>query len=120
MDKKKQVARRKRSIRKKVTGTQERPRMSINKTNRNLYIQIIDDVQGKTICGVSTKVSGDKIDGKSCTRTNISHATALGGKIAKAALEMGVKKVVFDRAGYKYHGTVKALADGARKEGLEF
>ncbi|MFA6636578.1 MAG: 50S ribosomal protein L18 [Candidatus Omnitrophota bacterium] len=118
MDKKKKVLRRKKSIRKKVSGTSDRPRMAISKSNRNIYVQVIDDVVGKTVCGASTRIAGEKSD--TVTRKNIECAGGLGVKIAKEAMGKGIKKVVFDRAGYKYHGTVKALAEGARKEGLEF
>jgi len=120
MDKKKREVRRKSSIRKKVSGTSERPRMAVNKSNRSIYVQIIDDTLGKTVCGVSTRVSADKAGDKGSTRKNIDHAGELGGRIAKQAIEKGIKKVVFDWSGYKYHGTVKALAEGARKAGLEF
>jgi large subunit ribosomal protein L18 len=81
---------------------------------------VIDDIQGKTLCGASTKAVTAKPGEKKCAKKNISHAGLLGDKIAKEAIEKGIKKVDFDRAGYKYHGTVKALADGARKAGLEF
>lgn len=109
--------RRKKSIRKKVTGTLERPRMVVHKSNKNLYVQVIDDVDGKTLCGASTLVSAK---GKAETKANINFATSLGEEIAKTAQGKGVKKVVFDRAGYKYHGVIKAVADAARKNGLEF
>ena len=120
MDKLQRQARRKKSVRKKVSGSAERPRMAMHRSNKNIYVQVIDDVTGKTICGASTKESEPKKEKKTSTRKNVIYAEALGGKIAKEAVEKGVKKVVFDRAGYKYHGTVKALADGARKAGLEF
>lgn len=120
MDKLKRMARRKRSVRKKVSGTTERPRMALHRSNKNMYVQVIDDLAGKTICGVSTKTIAAKSGEKKSTNKNIKNAEVLGGKIAKAAIEKGVKKVVFDRAGYKYHGNVKALAEGARKAGLEF
>ena len=110
--------RRKRSIRKKISGTPERPRMTVHKSNRNIYVQIIDDVEGKTICGVSTLIPALK--GKAETRKNVNFAASIGEELAKSAQEKGVKKVVFDRAGYKYHGVVKAVADAARKNGLEF
>ena len=112
-----QKQRRKKSIRKKVMGTQERPRMSVHKSNKNIYVQIVDDVEGKTLCGASTKVKDSK---KAETKKNTNFASALGEKIAKTAIEKGVKKVVLDRGGYKYHGVVKAVADAARKTGLEF
>jgi large subunit ribosomal protein L18 len=112
--------RRKKSIRKKISGTAERPRMAVHKTNKNLYVQVIDDVQGKTICGVSTSAKADKSKAGAYTRKNVNFAAALGEKVAKEAMGKGVKKVVMDRAGYKYHGVVKAIAEAARKTGLEF
>lgn len=112
--------RRKKSIRKKVSGSSERPRMTVYKSNRNIYVQVIDDIQGKTICGVSTSARADKSSSGVYTKTNTNFASALGEKVAKEAMEKGVKKVVMDRAGYKYHGVVKAIADAARKTGLEF
>ena len=117
MDKIIRKIRRKKSIRKKIMGSPDRPRMVIHKSNKNIYVQVIDDIDGKTICGTSTLVSAK---GKAETKKNMNFATALGEEIAKAAQGKGVKKVVFDRAGYKYHGVVKAVADAARKNGLEF
>ena len=112
--------RRKRSIRKKVSGSGERPRMTVYKSNRNIYVQVIDDIQGKTICGVSTSAKADKGKDSGYTRKNMNFAAALGEKVAQEAMGKGVKKVVMDRAGHKYHGVVKAIADAARKTGLEF
>ncbi|HPN73603.1 MAG TPA: 50S ribosomal protein L18 [Candidatus Omnitrophota bacterium] len=120
MDKLKQKERRKKSVRKKVSGTVDRPRMAVHKSNKNIYVQVIDDITGKTICGASTKTGGSKTSAKGTTKTSTKHAEALGGRIAEAAIGKGVKKIVFDRGGYKYHGAVKALAEGARKAGLEF
>ncbi len=110
--------RRKKSIRKKINGTEERPRLCVHRTNRNIYVQVINDIESKTICGVSTASSD--LAGKEKTRKNVVYASKVGEKIAKLALEKGVQKVVFDRAGYKYHGVVKALAEAARKGGLQF
>ncbi len=118
MDKIKRRARRRKSIRKKIFGTLEKPRMNVHKTNRNIYVQIIDDLEGKTLCGASTRSLEGKPKAK--TRKNMGFAESMGERIAKAAAEKGIKKVVFDRAGYRYHGVVKALADAARKHGLEF
>ncbi|MDD4956089.1 MAG: 50S ribosomal protein L18 [Candidatus Omnitrophica bacterium] len=119
MDKIERKNRRKKSIRKKVFGTPERPRMAVQKSNKSLYVQIIDDVQGVTICGASSQSAsgGEK---KTVSMKNTNFATVLGEAIAKIAGEKGVKKVVFDRAGNRYHGVIKALADAARKGGLEF
>ncbi|MCK5450333.1 MAG: 50S ribosomal protein L18 [Candidatus Omnitrophica bacterium] len=120
MDKIERRNRRKKSIRKKISGTDQKPRMCVHKSNKNIYVQLIDDVEGKTLCGVSTK-NVDMKDAKDAkTRKNIKFAEALGTDIAKFAIEKGIKKVVFDRAGYLYHGVVKTIADAARKGGLEF
>ena len=120
MDKIERKNRRKKSIRKKMTGTSERPRLSVYKSNRNIYVQIIDDIDGKTICGVSTQTSAIADKMKASTRKNEKFGEVLGEAIAKAAVEKGVKKVAFDRGGNLYHGVIKALADSARKNGLEF
>ena len=114
MEKVRKRARRKQSIRKKISGTSDRPRMCVHRSNKNIYVQVIDDVEGKTICGLSSA----KKESKTCKNTKF--ASEIGGNIAKIALEKGVKKVVFDRAGYLYHGVVKAIAEAARKGGLEF
>jgi large subunit ribosomal protein L18 len=118
MDKIARRARRRKSIRKKVFGTPEKPRMCVHKSNKNIYIQIVDDLEGKTLCGISTKALEGKPKVK--TRKNMSFAGILGEEIAKAATGKGIKKVVFDRSGYRYHGVVKAVAEAARKHGLEF
>ena len=110
--------RRKKTIRKKVFGTQDRPRMCIHKTNKNIYVQVIDDVESKTICGVSTE--SKELAGTAKTHKNMEFASKIGEMISKLATGKGVQKVVFDRAGYKYHGVVKTLADAARKGGLQF
>lgn len=120
MDKTIQRKRRKKSIRKKVLGTSERPRMSVHKSNKNIYVQIVDDVEGKTLCGASTSAKEAKKTGTAATKKNTNFAQALGERIAKTAIEKGLKKVVFDRGGYQYHGVIKAVADAARKTGLEF
>ncbi|MCB9631740.1 MAG: 50S ribosomal protein L18 [Sandaracinus sp.] len=108
-------ARRKRRIRKKVFGTGERPRLSVFRSAKHIYAQVIDDTTGKTIASSSTSAKGFAIDGD-----KTAEAKAIGVAIAKAAREAGVEKVVFDRNGYIYHGRVKALADGAREGGLNF
>ncbi|MEA3489924.1 MAG: 50S ribosomal protein L18 [Candidatus Omnitrophota bacterium] len=121
MDKKQRRERRKRSIRKRISGTSEQPRMSVHKSNKNIYVQVIDDVEGKTICGVSTKkLSASWVKTESGTRKNMKFASALGEEIAKVAGKKGIKKVAFDRGGYRYHGTIKALANAAREHGLKF
>ena len=120
MKKQEAKTRRKRSIRKKVFGTSERPRMSVHKSLKNLSVQITDDVEGKTLCGLSTLSGKVKDRIKKSTKKNASSAEVLGEEIAKDAASKGIKKVVFDRSGYRYHGVVKTLADAARKNGLEF
>src|SRR3954470_2176260 len=106
-------------VRRKVQGTAERPRLTIFRSLSNVYCQLIDDEQGQTLCAASTLTAeikqalGDK-------RGNVKASEQVGATIAQLAAAKGIKKVCFDRAGYKYHGRVKALADAARKAGLEF
>jgi large subunit ribosomal protein L18 len=120
MDKIARRNRRKRSIRKRVIGTPERPRMAIRKSNRNLAVELIDDTEGKTVCGTTTLVGASKEKAGTQTRKNTNFAEKLGEKIAGLASKKGIKKVVFDRGGYRYHGVIKAFAESARKNGLEF
>jgi large subunit ribosomal protein L18 len=104
-------------VRKKVAGTSERPRMSVCFTGAHIYIQFIDDAAGKTLVSASTRskdLKGQKL------AANVTSAKTLGGSAAKAAIEKGIKAVVFDRGGARYHGKVKALADAAREAGLQF
>lgn len=105
--------RRKMKIRAKLSGTKERPRLSVFRSNKGMFVQLIDDETGKTLAGVGiTEVKAkDK-------KTNLSFE--LGKMIAKKAADLKITNVVFDRSGYKYHGRVKALADGAREGGLNF
>ncbi len=105
-------------VRKKVTGTSERPRLNVFKSLNHIYAQIIDDVNKVTLASAST-VAPD-LKGKVANGGNIEAAKAVGELVAKKATEKGVKSVVFDRGGYIYHGRVKALADAAREAGLEF
>lgn len=105
-------------IRKTLCGTAERPRLSVYRSLKNIYAQIIDDVSNRTLLSLSTQ---DKEMRKSCAYGgNVKAAGLLGEVLAKKAKEKGISKVVFDRGGYLYHGRVKALAEGARKVGLEF
>lgn len=104
-------------IRKKVTGTAERPRLCVFRSLNHVYAQIIDDTKGHTIASASTKDKETQVSGH---RGNVAAAKAVGLMVGKRALEKGVKQVVFDRGGYKYHGRVKALADAAREAGLDF
>jgi large subunit ribosomal protein L18 len=107
--------RRHRRVRKKVRGTAERPRLAVNRSNRHISAQIIDDRSGRTLAAASTTES-DLRGGSGTTAA----AGAAGEKLAERAKAAGVTSVVFDRGGFIYHGRVAALADGARKGGLEF
>jgi large subunit ribosomal protein L18 len=101
-------------VRNKISGTPECPRLCLYRSNKNIEAQIIDDVNGVTL--VATSSMALKLENGS----NIEAASKVGADIAKKALEKGLKKVVFDRSGYIYHGRVKALAEAAREAGLEF
>ena len=103
-------------IRSKVSGTAERPRLAVKKSLKHIYVQVIDDAAGKTIAAASTRDKDAGVKGGS----NKAAAKAVGALIAKKAKDKGVKRVVFDRGGYQYHGNIKALADAARENGLEF
>lgn len=105
-------------IRKKISGTAERPRMSVYRSLNNIFIQLIDDVSGKTLVAASTIDKEFKTEVKN--GGNIEAAKLVGKKIAERAVAAGIKTVVFDRSGYIYTGRVKALADAAREAGLEF
>ncbi len=102
-------------IRKIVSGTAAKPRLSVFRSNKEIYVQLIDDVQGVTILAASSR---DKdVDSKG---TNTEVATAVGKAIAEKALKAGIENVTFDRGGYLYHGRIKSLAEGARAAGLKF
>jgi large subunit ribosomal protein L18 len=103
-------------IRKKVTGTSARPRMAVCFTNENIHVQFIDDDAGKTIAAASTVSKTVAKD----VAANVKGAKTIGELAAKNALGKGIKEVVFDRGGMRYHGKVKALADAAREAGLKF
>ena len=109
------VARHKR-VRKNISGTAERPRLSVFRSNKHMYAQIIDDVNRVTLCAASTLEAG--FEGE--TSGNAEAARQVGLMIAKKAEEKGIKNVVFDRGGFVYHGRVQELAEGAREGGLEF
>ena len=120
MSKQKRLARerRHRRVRVRVTGTPERPRLNVFRSLRHIYAQVIDDRTGHTLVSAST-VDPDvrkEAEGKSKTE----QATIVGKIVAERALKEGIKQVIFDRGGYKYHGRVKMLADAAREGGLEF
>lgn len=105
-------------IRNRFSGTSERPRLAVFRSNNHIYAQVIDDTVGNTLVAASTLEKDVKAE---LEKTNNTEAAAYVGKmIAKKALDKGVKTVVFDRGGYIYHGKVKALADAAREAGLEF
>ncbi len=103
-----------RRVRRRVAGGGDRPRLSVFRSNKQIYAQIIDDAAGHTLASASSVESIVEGPGK------IDVAKGVGTSVAKRAIELGVKKVVFDRGGYQYHGRVKALADAARAEGLDF
>ena len=105
-------------VRKKVAGTPEKPRLNVFRSVKHIYAQLIDDYSGKTLVAAS---SLDKeLKGKIPTGGNMEAAKTVGLLVAKRAADRGVKKIVFDRGGFIYHGRVKALADAAREGGLEF
>ena len=104
----------KKGIRRKVSGTSSIPRLSVFKSNRAIYAQIVDDLKGHTLASANSYELGAK------SNADVETATKVGESIAAKAKDAGVKSIVFDRGGYRYHGKVKALADGARKGGLKF
>jgi len=110
--------RRQKKVRKKIRGTAERPRLSVFRSTRHIYAQLVDDESGRTITGVSTLTAAvrDKLPASG----NIEAAKRVGRAMAERAREKGVTRVVFDRNGFLYHGRVKALAEAAREGGLEF
>jgi large subunit ribosomal protein L18 len=103
-------------VRHKVHGTGERPRLAVFRSLQHIYVQIIDDTQGRTLASASSGEKNAKLGGGG----NVQGAKAVGRLIAERAKEKGILKVVFDRGGYLYHGRVKALAEAAREGGLEF
>ena len=102
-------------VRSKISGTPERPRLSVFRSENNIYAQIIDDVAGNTLVSASTVEKGFEGNGG-----NVEAAKKIGALVAERALKKGIEEVVFDRGGYIYHGRVQALADGAREAGLKF
>jgi len=99
-------------IRKKINGSQAKPRLSVYRSTKHVYAQLIDDVNGKTLVAASSLSLGSK--------NNKNGSKAVGQEIAKLALAKNIKNVVFDRSGYLYHGRIQAIADGAREAGLNF
>lgn len=113
-DKNKTRQKRHMRVRNKISGTAERPRLNVFRSNKNIYAQVIDDVAGVTLVSASTLDSDVKGDNKT------DQAKAVGELVAKRAVEKKISDVVFDRGGYLYHGRVQALADAARENGLDF
>lgn len=105
----------KRRIRSRITGTESRPRLCVFRSNKQIYAQLIDDVNGKTLLAVSSKAEGEGTQA-----TKVEKSFQVGKEIAAKAVAAGISQVVFDRNGYLYHGRVKSLADGAREGGLQF
>ena len=103
-------------VRRKITGTPQRPRMAIYRSLNNVYVQLIDDTKGISLLGISS--SGPELKNQTVEGGKIGIAKALGKIVAEKAREKGITNVVFDRSGYLYHGRVKAVADGAREGGL--
>ena len=108
-----QRARIRRRIRAKVTGGAQRPRLSVFRSNKHIYAQLIDDASGTTLAAASTREGGQAGSGTDASK-------AVGQRLAERAKEAGIETAVFDRGGYRYHGNVKALAEGARDGGLQF
>ena len=103
-------------VRKKVTGTAQRPRLAVFRSLKHIYAQLVDDDRGVTLMGVADGSEGITVDGKG----KVARGKAVGKLLAEKAKAAGISKVVFDRAGYRYHGRVQAVAEGAREGGLEF
>lgn len=114
-DKDRKRLKRKVHIRKRVFGTADRPRMTVTRSNSNLFVQVVNDDTGSTLAAVSTLEKD-----LSALKANIAAGTKVGEEIGKRLKENNISKVVFDRNGYLYHGVVKAIADGARSAGIEF
>lgn len=102
-------------IRKIVSGVSSKPRLSVFRSNKEIYAQLIDDVTGKTLLAASSRDKGSNFTG-----TNVEIASAVGKSIAEKAIAAGIVEITFDRGGYLYHGRVKSLAEGARAAGLKF
>jgi len=110
--------RRKASIRKRISGTAQRPRLTVYRSNKHIYAQVVDDTTGRAVAAASTLSKALEADIAGKKKTEV--AKVVGGVLAKLCVERGIKQVVFDRNGYRYHGRVSALATGAREGGLEF
>ncbi|MCF8242189.1 MAG: 50S ribosomal protein L18 [Melioribacteraceae bacterium] len=112
-------ARKRVRIRKKISGTTEKPRLSVSRSLIQIYAQLIDDSQGKTVAAASS-LSKEIADEIKNAKTKVEKSKIVGTLIAKKAIDAGFTNVVFDRSGYRYHGRIKALAEGAREGGLKF
>jgi len=112
------LKRRQRRVRGKISGTSERPRLRVTRTNKHIYAQVVDDTKGMTIVAANTLQAEFKETGKS--GATVEGAKQLGEILGKRAIAAGIDEVVFDRGGHLYHGRVQALADGARSAGLKF
>ena len=119
LSRKKQTQKRHKRLRRFLTGTQDRPRLSVFRSNNHIYAQVIDDDAQQTICAASTVDKELKKDSDKSS-SNCAASSDVGSLIAKRAIKKGIKQVVFDRGGNIYHGRVKALAEAARKGGLKF
>jgi large subunit ribosomal protein L18 len=118
--KKESRKKRHRSLRKRIEGTAERPRLVVFRSSRHIYVQVVNDLENKTLAAVSDKIVDKAAAGEGKKADKKALAKQVGAAIAKSCLDKGIDKVVFDRAGYKYHGRISALADGARGAGLKF
>ena len=119
LSRKQKTQKRHKRLRRYLSGTDQRPRLAVFRSNNHIYAQVIDDVAQNTLCAASTLekefLSNSKVNARTCAAS-----TAIGELLAKRALDKGIKQVVFDRGGSLYHGRVKALATAAREAGLEF
>ncbi|MCB1218631.1 50S ribosomal protein L18 [bacterium] len=107
-----------RRLRKRVAGTAQRPRLSVFRSNRHIYAQVIDDSTGKTLAAANTLM--ESVKGSGAGKKPLELAGMVGKAVAEASKGAGIDRVVFDRGGFKYHGCIKSLAEGAREAGLEF
>ncbi len=107
-----------RRIRSTIRGTAERPRLCVYKSNKHVYAQLVDDLMGQTLVAASTQ--SEEVSDEVADKTKQESAEVVGKYLADLAEKQGINKAVFDRSGYKYHGVIKALADGAREGGLDF
>src|SRR5215218_3609873 len=117
-EKRKRQLRRRRHVRRRIVGTAERPRLTVFRSSKHIYAQLVDDLQGVTLAAASSQAKG--LREQVSYGGNTKAAAAVGKQLAAAAKEKGIAKAAFDRGHYRYHGRVKALADGAREGGLQF